>query len=59
MYEDAVQNIAIMEIEEAPSILTSEVERALSQMESRKAPGEGRIAVEMIRTGDEIAMRRI
>ena len=35
-----MQNIAKVETEEVPSILTSEVERALSQMKNSKAPGE-------------------
>ena len=39
LYEDTVQNIAKVETEEVPSILTSEVEIALSQTKSSKAPG--------------------
>ena len=40
LYEDTAQNIAKMETEEAPSIPTSEVERAIRYMKSSKAPGE-------------------
>ena len=58
LYEDTVHNIAKMETEEAPSPLTSEVERALSQMKSSKAL-EHQIVVEMIRAGSEKALRKI
>ena len=44
-----MQNIAKMETQEVPPILTSGVERALSQMKSSKVPGEDQIVVEMIR----------
>ena len=40
MYEDIVRDIAKIETEEVPSILTGEVEKALSRMESSKAPRE-------------------
>ena len=59
LYGDTVQNIAKVETEEVPSILTSEVERALSQMTSSKAPGEDQIVAEMIRAGSEIAPSKI
>ena len=48
-----------METDEVPSILTGEVERALSQMKSRKASGEDQIVAEMIREGGETALRKI
>ena len=48
-----MQNIAKLETEKVPLILTSEVESALSQMKSSKAPGEDHIVAEMI------ALRRI
>ena len=54
-----MQNIAKVETEEVPSIFTSEVERALSQMKSSKAPEEDQIVAEMIRAGYEIALRKI
>ena len=47
--EDTVQNITEVKTEEVPLILTSEVERALSQMKSSKAPREDHIAAEMIK----------
>ena len=59
LYEDTVQNIAKVETEEVPSILTSELERALSQMKSSKTPAEDQIVAEMIKAGDEIALRKI
>ena len=58
LYDDTLQNIAEMETEEVPPTLTSEAERALSQMESSKAPTD-QIVVEMIRAGGEIALRKI
>ena len=51
LYEDTEQNIAKMETEEIPLILTSEVERTLSQIKSSKAQRKYQIVVEMIRTG--------
>ena len=57
--EDTVQNIANVETEEVPSILTSEVERALSQMKSSKTPGADQIVEEIIEAGGEIALRKI
>ena len=48
-----------MQTEKVSSVLTSEVERALSQMKSSKAPGEDQIAVEMIGPGAEIALKKI
>ena len=57
--EDTVQDIAEMETEEEPSILSSEVERALHQIKSSKAPGEEQIVEEMLRAGGEIGLGKI
>ena len=46
-----MQIIAKMETAEVSSILTSEVESALSQMKGSKAPGKDHIVVEMIKSG--------
>ena len=54
-----MQNIAKVETEAVPSIPTSEVERALSQMKSSKASGEDQTVAEMIRAGGELALRKI
>ena len=51
IYKDMVQNVAKTETEEVPSMLTSEVGRALSQMKSSNAPGGYQIVVEIIRAG--------
>ena len=59
MYKNTVQNIAQIETEEVPNIFTSEIEEALSQIKSRKAPGEEQIVVEMIRAEGKIALRKI
>ena len=56
---DTVQSIAKLETEKVPSILTSEVKRALSQMKSSKSIGDDQIVVLMIRAGSEIALRKI
>ena len=53
-----MKNIAKMETEEVPSTLISEVERALSQMKSSRAP-EDQIVVAMTRAGGEIGLRKI
>ena len=57
LYDDTVQNIA--RTEQVLSILISEIERALSQMKSRKAPGGDKIVAERIRVGSETALRKI
>ena len=54
-----MQNIANVETAEVPPILTSEVERALGQMKSSKAPGKDQIVAKMITAGGEIALRKI
>ena len=59
LFEDTAQNIAKVETEEIPLILTSEVERYLSQIKSSKLPGKDQIVVEMIRAGGEIALKKI
>ena len=59
LHEDTVRNIAKVETEDVPSILTSEVERAVSQMQSSKAPREDQIVAKMIRAGGEITLRKI
>ena len=54
LYEDTVQNTTKRETEEGSSILTSELERAFSQIKSTKAPGEDEIVVETIRAGGRV-----
>ena len=54
-----MQHIAKVETEKVPSVLTSELERALGQMKSSKARVKVQIVAEVIRAGSEMALRKI
>ena len=59
MYDDTMHNIAKTETKEVPSIIIREVERALSQIKTSKAPREDQILLEMITARGEKALRKI